>query len=844
MSVISGGPLSRFLQMVGFEYDLVRSKAEALRGVNSPWNCPGDLLPLLTSELGLQYEAHLGMTQSRNLLAGLVNCYKTKGSTAGIENIVQALTGWASTVVFGPNLVNTTSSEPHAFVATISSAPMGTQMVEVETSGLVAQPTPGPTWPLAWYNAGNHGTPLSYAAWIQNYQSTAPIPATLYFATAQGTNWTTGGTSSYIDFSTAISALTQQVDPIDYGIAIPSGATALSASVLVSIIGSVSATFSFMLEFFGWTTGATPTFESLGLSTVDSHTYSPTGNFDQYKVQNIAVPSGAVWAVLHLHMLNTGTGNIVSGPGTGVIIAAPMLNTGTTVATYVPPREVLITLQPDRENIVPNPSFGGNSTTGWTGTNCALAIQSGTYYVGNIVVGGSGTSWTLENQPPQASQFTITVPAGTTATISGTATAAVIAAAVSAITGFSGTCTGSGGPLGTSPVTLTFSASQASLVVGQSGAQNLASNIYSMKVTASSAGSMSVTSGHMSMDNAVSWWSASAYSRPAATVRNVSVSMSFYNASSTLLGTIAGTAVAEALGAWTRATVTTQSVTSPTAPLWTTALGAAVTPAQVASVAITITWASCANAEIHYVDGIMVEKADTPGVYFDGSYYDALFTGTSDYQWAGGTANVGPSYYYRNFWTKFKRLDQVLSGISPTAGITQYGSNINLTLPAAPVVASATPWNGQVTLAWAAPTSDGGAPILGYNIFMGPSSGTESTTPVNGSTLVSFSPYTVTDLNNTTPYYFKIRAVTAAGSSALSNEVTATPQSADGLPTTHIGPGHLLTVWEVPGVYNVSGVPSSGLVQYSGQRFGSGNGPIGIIWVRSTVVPSGVIVNA
>jgi hypothetical protein len=160
------------------------------------------------------------------------------------------------------------------------------------------------------------------------------------------------------------------------------------------------------------------------------------------------------------------------------------------------------------------------------------------------------------------------------------------------------------------------------------------------------------------------------------------------------------------------------------------------------------------------------------------------------------------------------------------------------------VVASATAWNGQVTVIWAPSANDGGSPILGYNVFMGVGAGAESAVPINGPQLVSFSPYTITDLANATEYYFVVRAVTAAGSSPKSNEVNATPGSGDGLPATHIGPGVLLTVWEIPGEYNTIGVPSSGLVQYSGQRFGSGTGPIGIVWVRSTQIPAGTIVNA
>jgi hypothetical protein len=446
-----------------------------------------------------------------------------------------------------------------------------------------------------------------------------------------------------------------------------------------------------------------------------------------------------------------------------------MVNTRATVLTYVPPRETLINLQPDRENIIPNPSFENNATTGWTGTNCTLSV--GTVYY--------------------------------------------------------------------------------------QSAQNLAANAYSLKVTASTAANMSVTTGLMTIDNAASWWSASAYSQPAATVRQVSVSMSFYDSTGTnLLGTVNGLSISEVLGSWVRPFACTEQQTSATFNLAPpqqpgTQLGGTINPnwasyiSKVVYAKVTVTWASPAANEVHYLDAVMMEKADTPGVYFDGDYYDSLYINYSDYQWAGGTTHVGPSYFYRGFEYKFNRLDQVLAGTDPTTGIAETGYNYVLTVPAAPVQATPTAYNGQIIWTWATPTSDGGAPVLGYNLYLGTAPGAETSTPVNGSTLLPFPWFCTTDLANGTTYYATVKAVNAFGMSVASNEKSIAPASGNGLPTTHVGPGHLVTVWEVPGVYNNPSLgASSGLVQYSGKKFGTGAGPLGIIWVRSQWVPPGVLVNA
>jgi len=755
MSEISGGPLNRFLQMVGYEYDLVRSKAEALRSSNNPELCPGDLLPLLAAELGVQYENHLGMAQNRQLLANLATAYQQKGSVAGLQTIVQALTGWASTVAIGPNLANTTFSEPRAVLSspTILSAPMGMWM------GASSQP--GPTFPLAWYTAGNVGSLWSYP--FTGYQSSAPIPATLYFPTAAGSNWTNG--ASYVDFNTAMNPTTQVADPNDYGITLPSGSTAISASVYVGVVGTMTVTFHLLLEFFDQYGN------SLGLAaTTDTHAYAPVGNFDTYKVQNVPVPNNAARVAQHLRMYTTGSGDIVSGLGTGVVVAGPMVNVGTTLLSYVPPRETLVTLLADRENIVANPSFEGNSTTGWTGTNCTLAVQSGTYYVDTA---------------------------------------------------------------------------------------NLATNNYCLKVTASASGTVSVTTSLMTIDNAVRWWSASAYSKPAATARQVSIAMNFYDSTGTnLLGTVNGLSISEVLNSWARPIACTEQQTSvsfnvsPPQNIG-TQLGGSINSnwasyiSKVLYATVTVSWASCAANEVHYLDAVMMEKADQPGVYFDGDYYDALYINYSDYQWAGGVAHTGPSYFYRGFEYRFNRLDQVLSGTDPTAGAIEVGVNPNLIVPAAPVQATPYPYNGQILWSWAPPTSDGGAPILGYNVYIGTATGAESTTPVNGSTLIPYPQFVTTDLANGTTYYLTVKAVNALGSSVASNEKSTAPLLANGLPTTHYGPGHLVTVWEVPGSYNNPTIgASSGLVQYSGKKFGTGTGPLGIIWVRSQWVPPGVLVNA
>jgi predicted phage tail protein len=105
------------------------------------------------------------------------------------------------------------------------------------------------------------------------------------------------------------------------------------------------------------------------------------------------------------------------------------------------------------------------------------------------------------------------------------------------------------------------------------------------------------------------------------------------------------------------------------------------------------------------------------------------------------------------------------------------------TVPGAPTGLGAIRGNTTVALSWKAPSSNGGSAITGYNVYEGTRSGHESTTPVNGSTLITGTSYTVTGLTNGTTYYFTVKAVNAVGSSAASNEASATPATVPGAPT-------------------------------------------------------------
>ena len=120
-----------------------------------------------------------------------------------------------------------------------------------------------------------------------------------------------------------------------------------------------------------------------------------------------------------------------------------------------------------------------------------------------------------------------------------------------------------------------------------------------------------------------------------------------------------------------------------------------------------------------------------------------------------------------------------LAVVTPAAHAATDGA----TVPGAPTGLTPAPGNTTVALVWTAPASDGGAPITGYDVYEGTSSGGESPDPVNGSVIVTGTSATVRGLTNGTLYYFTVEAVNDVGSSAASNEASATPATAPGPPT-------------------------------------------------------------
>jgi titin len=171
---------------------------------------------------------------------------------------------------------------------------------------------------------------------------------------------------------------------------------------------------------------------------------------------------------------------------------------------------------------------------------------------------------------------------------------------------------------------------------------------------------------------------------------------------------------------------------------------------------------------------------------------------------------------------KFKVAAKNTIGTGPTTSELLAIPSGVVTAPSAPTITSATPGAAQVSLAWDAPTNNGGEAVSSYMIEYNESGQTTWTEfTVSGVTFTT-SPRTITGLTNGTEYYFRVSAANSAGfgdASAAFGPVK--PVTVPGTPTitaVTAGDEQVSVEWNAPSD-NGGATISNYIIEYSEDAF-------------------------
>lgn len=327
------GPLVRFLNLLGYEMDWIRSEIESLFLLTNVELISGALLPAFGANYGVDYEPSLGMTRSRVLVQNAVFLYKNRGTQIGAESAGSAFSGYGCQVTTGKN-----------------------QMIQLDDS--------------AFDQSAGHWRPLNGTATITPIASsvngvTPPHVAYLPMPTdpaagIEGYLPQNNENIGQISGSGAVAAFSTCTPATSLLLGIPIVQQATPGPITFSqYFFPVSTLRSFFLQIDWYAINGALISSTIGSSIAEvSSTWTrahvsgspPAGAFTYGLTMQSTASLGA-----DLHLTDAG-----------------QVESGLSATSWQPPRDIQLNLIPVRQNLITN-TQGVTSTTGWAATGATIA---------------------------------------------------------------------------------------------------------------------------------------------------------------------------------------------------------------------------------------------------------------------------------------------------------------------------------------------------------------------------------------------------------------------------------------------------------------------------------------